>query len=235
MNVSWRALPWTKFALALVVIASGAVLLVCFRDRLSLAALSQQESTLRDWQREQPLLTYAIAFAVYVLVTGLSLPGAAVLSLVYGWLFGFLPGLILVSFASTTGATIACALSRYLFGGFVQRRFGERLVQFNERLDREGALYLFTLRLIPAVPFFVINVVMGLTRLPLRTFWWVSQLGMLPGTCVYLWAGSSVPTLRELSERGTRGLLSPQMIVAFIALGLFPLVIRRMFRNRTSP
>ena len=94
MNVSWRALPWTKFALALVVIASGAVLLVCFRDRLSLAALSQQESTLRDWQREQPLLTYAIAFAVYVLVTGLSLPGAAVLSLVYGWLFGFLPGLI---------------------------------------------------------------------------------------------------------------------------------------------
>ncbi len=225
MSESPRTLSWGKIIVALMAVGLAAFLLYFFRHDLSLAALAERESTLRAWYSERPLLTLALAFAVYVLVTGLSLPGASVLSLAYGWLFGFATGLVLVSFASTSGAIIAFLLSRYVLRDAIQQRFGPRLADFNERLDREGAMCLFTLRLIPAVPFFVINLVMGLTEMRLRTFWWVSQLGMLPGTCVYLWAGASVPSLTKLTQPGI-SIVSPQLIIAFIALGLFPWLAR---------
>jgi len=155
-----------------------------YGDSLTLQNAAKYESAVREYKQQHPVLIFVAAFTIYVGVTGASLPGAVVLSLLYGWYFDFLPAFVLVSFASTTGATIAFLLSRYLFRDFVQRKFGERLNAFNENLRREGAFYLFTLRLIVAVPFLVINVVMGLTPIRVRTFWWVSQLEMLPGTAV---------------------------------------------------
>lgn len=226
-----------RIAVLATVVVTIVVLTVQFRDQLTLAALSSRETEMREAIEAHPVAAFALAMAVYVAVTGLSLPGASVLTLVCGWLFGFWRGLLLVSFASTAGATVAFLLSRYLFRQALQSRFGDRLTRFNAALETEGAFYLFTLRLIPAVPFFVINVVMGLTPLKTRTFWWVSQLGMLPGTVVYVLAGASVPSLRVLAEQGPGGLLSPQLFAAFVALGLFPLGMRlivKAWKKRSS-
>ena len=148
------------------------------------------------------------------------------MSVAYGWLFGFVPAVILVSFASTTGATTAFLLSRYLVGGWIQSKFGQRLVAFNQAMEREGAFYLFTLRLIPQVPFFVLNAVMGLTKIRTRTFWWVSQLGMLPGTCIIVYAGASAPSLTEISHNGVRSIISLNVILALTALGVFPIAAK---------
>ncbi|MGE0608496.1 MAG: TVP38/TMEM64 family protein [Pirellulales bacterium] len=198
---------------------------------LSLAHLAQRESQLREFQQQHPWLVYGAAFLAYVAVTGLSLPGATVLTLLYGWYFGFLPGMVVVSFSSTAGATLAFLLSRFLFRDLIQQRFGERLAHFNQALERDGPFYLFSLRLIPAVPFFVINAVMGLTPIRVRTFWWVSQLGMLPGTAVYVYAGSRVPSLRTLADKGLNDVFTPsqltQLVIAFAVLGLFPLAARK--------
>ena len=215
--------------LAVAVVAVAAYLR--FGDALSLAAIAEQEAALRAYQQAHPWLVYGAAFLVYVAVTGLSLPGAAVLTLVFGWYFDFLRAVVLVSLASTTGASLAFLLSRYVFMDAVQSRFGGRLRAFNDALARDGALYLFTLRLVPAVPFFVINLVMGLTPLRLGTFWWVSQVGMLPGTAVYVYAGSAVPDLQVLSERGLGGIVSPQVLAAFVLLGVFPLLVKTIMRR----
>lgn len=202
-----------------------------FGDSLSLEKIATQEAGLRHYQEAHPILVCGIAFVTYVAVTGLSLPGAAGLTLLFGWYFGFWRGVLLVSFASTTGATLAFFLSRYLFRDTIQNRFGDRLATFNKSLEQEGAFYLFTLRLIPAVPFFIINVVMGLTPILPRTYWWVSQLGMLPGTAVYVYAGTSVPNLSTLAEKGVGGILSPQLLVAFVLLGLFPLTAKKLMQR----
>ena len=216
-----------------VFVIVAAIILVAytqFGDLLSLENLAKQETELRAFQAENPLLVFGAAFLVYVLVTGLSLPGAAVLTLVYGWYFGLGRGLLLVSFASTAGATMAFLLSRFLFRDTIQNKFGDRLASFNQSLEKEGPFYLFTLRLIPAVPFFVINAVMGLTPIKTWTFWWVSQLGMLAGTAVFVYAGSSVPNLTTLAEKGVNAAFSPtqmmQLVAAFVLLGVFPLIAR---------
>ena len=216
----------------LAIVGTAAGWLYVYGDSLSLDRLAAQEAGLREAKTNHPIIVFAAAFGVYVLVTGLSLPGAAVLTLVYGWLFGLVAGVLLVSFASTAGATTAFLMSRYLLGDWVQTRFGDRLAGFNENLRREGAYYLFTLRLIPVVPFFVINLVMGLTPIRTRTFWWVSQVGMLPGTAVYIYAGSTFPSLQAISERGAAGILSPGLVVAFVLLGLFPWVARKATSRR---
>ncbi len=169
-------------------------------DHLSLDALAERENELRRLHADYPLPVYAAVFCIYVSATGLSLPGATPMSLIVGWYFGFVRGVILVSFASTLGATIAFLLSRHLLRDTIQSRFGHHLRVFNDELNRDGPFYLFTLRLIPAVPFFLINVVMGLTRIRTWTFWWVSQVGMLAGTIVYLYAGSSLPSLSQLAD-----------------------------------
>ena len=220
-----------KLIVVLIVASAAVAAYLRFGDALSLGAIARQESALRAYQLAHPVLVYGVAFGIYVAVTGLSLPGAAVLTLVFGWYFGFGRGLLLVSFASTAGASLAFLLSRYVLRGVVQSRFGDRLRAFNDALARDGAFYLFGLRLVPAVPFFVINLVMGLTPLALGTFWWVSQLGMLPGTAVYVYAGASVPDLQTLSRNGVGGILSPQLILAFVLLGLFPLGVKRLMRR----
>jgi len=214
------------------------VAFVFFRDALNIENLASREAELKQFQQDNPILVYGAALLVYVVVTGLSLPGAAGMTLVYGWYFGFLRAVVLVSFASTMGATVAFLLSRFLFRDALQKRFGDRLKTFNEALDREGAFYLFTLRLIPAVPFFVINVVMGLTGLPTRTFWWVSQLGMLAGTMVFVYAGSQVPNLQTLAEEGAKAVFSTgqltQITIAFVVLGLFPITVKKIMNRVRS-
>src|SRR5436190_2287692 len=157
-------------------------------------------------------------FAIYVLVTGLSLPGAAMLTLVAGALFGLLWGVVIVSFASTMGATLAFLASRYLLRDWVQARFGDKLKTINEGVEKEGAFYLFALRLVPAFPFFLINLVMGLTKMPTRTYFWVSQVGMLAGTLAYVYAGTQLGQFK----------ISGGLIAAFVILGLFPLLAKRV-------
>lgn len=217
-----------KVAALAVLVAIAGVVFWQFGDLLSLERLSQHEAQLRAWQTTAPLLTAAIGIGIYLVVAGLSLPGAAALTLVYAWYFGFWRGLVVVSFGSTGGASIAFLISRYLLRDWVQSRMGERLMSIQDAFDREGAFYLFTLRLVPAVPFFVINALMGLTTISLRTFWWVSQLGMLPGTVAYVYAGASVPTLQKLAEEGVGQVLSRQLILAFAILGVLPLAIKRV-------
>lgn len=210
--------------LALVGVAIAAYL--SFGDELTLERLAERETQLRRLQQSHAVLVFVAAFCIYVGVAGLSLPGATVLTLSYAWFFGFWRAFLLVSFASTAGATVAFLLSRHLFRAFMERQFGEHLDAFNDALEREGAFYLFTLRLIPLVPFFVINAVMGLTRLRTATFWWVSQVGMLPGTAAYVYAGASVPDLESLSKDGFSA-VSPQMFIAFALLGILPLALKR--------
>ncbi len=216
------------------VIAVFGLVYYLFGNQLSLTELAKHETGLRNFQMDHPILVYALAFAIYVLVSGLSLPGGAtVLSLAYAWFFGFWPALLLVSFSSTTGATLAFLLSRYLFRDALQERFGDRLATFNGALEKEGAFYLFSLRLIPAFPFWIINLVMGLTPIKTGTYWWVSQIGMLPGTAVYLFAGSQVPTLDKLATEGPGNLLP--ILLAFALLGVFPLALKqlmKLLRNR---
>lgn len=209
------------------------VCFLVFRDQLSLQSLAQHESMLLDLKSERPLETYSLGFAIYVIVTGLSLPIAGPLTLVFGWYFGFAAGTILVSFASTLGATLAFLSSRYLLRDAIQARYGGALEVFQRRFADEGAFYLFTLRLIPAVPFAALNLVMGLTPIRVGTYWWVSQLGMLAGTAVYVYAGSRVPNLGVLAEDGVGAVFEPwqllQFTVAFALLGLFPLIVRKAF------
>jgi uncharacterized membrane protein YdjX (TVP38/TMEM64 family) len=228
-NPRWKLIAFV--VLALVIVTVGFL----FRGTLTLESLAQRESQLRGFQSEHPIAIYAVAFGVYVTVTGLSLPGAAALTLVYGWYFGFSAGLVLVSFASTAGATLAFLSSRHLLREAVLSNYGDSMKTFESRLADEGAFYLFTLRLIPAVPFFVINLVMGLTPLRVWTFWWVSQLGMLAGTAVYVYAGSRVPNLNVLAEEGVNAVFAPaqliQLGIAFGLLGVFPLVIRKIMSS----
>lgn len=204
---------------------------VQFRDEITLHALAQREATLRDLLEHRALLVYASAFVIYTAITSL-FPGAVMLSLFCGWYFGFARGTLLVSFASTTGATFAFLISRFLFRDAIQHRFGDRLERVNASFQRDGAYYLFTMRLIPAIPFFAINTLMGLTPIRTRTFWWVSQIGMLPGTMAYLYAGSVVPSLETLADQGIQAAFSPsqltRMFAAFAILSLLPWAARQI-------
>jgi len=160
---------------------------------------------------------------IYILATSLSLPGAAVLTLAGGALLGLWTGVITVSFASTIGATLACIVSRFILRDWVQSKFGDRLKPVNDGIEKEGAFYLFTLRLIPIFPFWLINLLMGLTKMPLRRFYWVSQVGMLPATIVYVNAGKELAKIESLS-----GILSPGLIISFATLGIFPLAAKKI-------
>src|SRR5262245_34024076 len=211
--------------LAAVVAAAG-LIWYRFRGQLQLGALAARETELRAAVDANPVGAIAIAFAAYVAVTGLSLPGATAMSVLYGWLFGFWRAVVLVSFASTTGATLAFLLSRYLFGNWIQARYGERLAAIHTAIEREGAFYLLTLRLIPQVPFFVLNALMGLTRMRVTTYWWVSQAGMLPATVVFVLAGANAPRLKTVAEKGLGSILDWRLWLPLALLGVLPLAIK---------
>lgn len=198
-----------------------------YRHFLDLNLLAEKESQIIELRAKYGLWIPILAYVFYSALTGLSLPGALILTLVYGWYFKFWLALLIVSLASTSGATIAFLLSRYLFKETVENKFGEKARIVQEKLNEEGPYYLFSLRLIPLIPFFAINLLMGISRIKIWTFWWVSQIGMLPGTAVIVLAGSGVPSLKELAEKGTSGIVSPSMILGFILLGLFPIIAKK--------
>ena len=229
---------------AAVLILLGAVLLCSlfnYRDQFSLNAIAQKEIWLRNYYSHHPVISYSIAFVVYTLVTGTSFPGATVLTLSCGWIFGFFAGVVLVSFASTAGATLAFLASRFFFRDFVIRKWRKSLKKIEELLKKEGPFYLFSLRLFPAVPFFVINLVMGVTPIRTWTFWWVSQLGMLPGTIVFVYAGSNVPNINEFTEKGLAEIMTARLWIAFLLLAAFPYLVRAIHAflmkqdNRRTP
>jgi uncharacterized membrane protein YdjX (TVP38/TMEM64 family) len=223
--------PVKKAILLVAVLVVAAVGYAQFGDVLSFHFLATKESGMQAFKSGHPVLVVGIAFAIYVAITGLSLPGAAILTLVYGWFFGFSQGLLLVSFASTAGATLAFLFSRFVLRDTIVAKFGERLKKVNSALEKEGAFYLFTLRLLPVMPFFIINLLMGLTPVKTRTYWWVSQLGMLPGTAVYVYAGSQVPSLQTLADKGAGGILSPGLLIAFVLLGIFPIAVKKIMNK----
>jgi uncharacterized membrane protein YdjX (TVP38/TMEM64 family) len=199
-----------------------------FGDRLTLVNLIAQEAAL-ETLREQDLSRLALGiFVIYVTVTGLSIPGAALLSLVAGRFLGFGLGVLVVNFGVTLGATLAFLVSRFVIGDIIREKYRYQLAEINRKLAKEGPFYLFSVRLIPVIPFMVINPLMALTPIKVWTYWWVSQLGMLPGTLVFVYIGSQIPSLGELSEKGIPGILSPELIAAFIALAFFPFLVRKI-------
>lgn len=206
---------------------------------LTLEQLKASQAQFVAWQTSHPWLVALVYFCLYILITALSLPGAAILTLAGGALFGLWQGLVLVSFASSIGATLAFLASRYLFRTSIEQRFSQQLQAINQGIAKEGAFYLFTLRLVPLFPFFLINLLMGLTQLPTRTFYWVSQLGMLAGTIVYVNAGTQLAQINSL-----KGILSPGLILSFTLLGIFPwlgkvllsfIQQRRIYKNFQRP
>lgn len=213
-----------KRKIVLLIVVVAAALALYFgggSDYLTLAKMQSLLGTARDFVAANPLGA-ALGFgALYVVATALSLPGATLLTLFAGAVFGLWQGLLIASFASSIGATLAMLASRYIFRDSVRGRFGKRLKRIDDGIEREGGFYLFALRLVPVFPFFVINLAMGLTAIRAWTFYWVSQLGMLAGTFVYVNAGRELGQLESLS-----GILSPGLLAAFAALGLLPLVAR---------
>jgi len=216
LNKRW----WLATLLLLVIAAFFALGLQRF---FTLAAVKESQGTLTAWRDAQPLTAALAFFAVYVAMAALSIPGATVLTLAAGALFGLGWGTLIVSFASSIGATLAFLVARWLLRDWVQTRFAERLKALNAGIAKDGAFYLFTLRLVPALPFFVVNLAMGLTPIRPRTFYWVSQLGMFAATVVYVNAGTQLANITSLA-----GIVSPGVLGSLVLLGLFPLAARKV-------
>jgi uncharacterized membrane protein YdjX (TVP38/TMEM64 family) len=212
----------------IIFIAALAIIFFAFdlQHYLTLEYLKSSRTFLQNSFNDYPVKTCAAFFLIYVFVVAVNLPGATVLGLAGGAIFGFITGTLLISFASSIGATLGCFVSRYLFRNFVEMRFKEVYDKINKGIESEGPFYLFTMRLIPAIPFVVINLVMGLTKMPLKTFYWVSQIGMLPGTMVYVNAGNELGKIHS-----AKAVFSPELIFSFLLLGLFPLVVKKVMKQ----
>lgn len=202
-----------------------------FGQYLTLDNAKAQQAALGEFISDHFAVAALSYFVAYVAITAFSIPGAAVVTLLGAALFGFWTSLVLVSFASTIGATLAFLSSRYLLRDWVQSKFSDKMTTINQGVERDGAFYLFSLRLIPVFPFFLINLLMGLTPISVLRFYLVSQLGMLPGTAVYLNAGTQLAQIDSLS-----GVVSPAVLASFVLLGLFPIVVKWiMVKLRLSP
>lgn len=223
------------YHVSVIVVPAIVLLTACLiGPYLDLRQLAAHEAQIRQFCSQHAFAALAFAFAIYTIAAGLSLPAATALTLACGWIFGFWPALILVSFASTAGASLAFLASRLLFQSYITSSHSQKLQAVRQAIDQDGVHYLLMLRLVPLMPFFLVNLLMGLTRMRLRTFWWSSQLGMLPATAVYVAAGAATPSLDVFVERGFAGLLSPQLVAALAVAGLMPISIRligKRFRN----
>lgn len=208
-----------------IILLIAAFFLFDLHHYVTLENLKQQQRRFLEINRENPFSTKALFFLAYVAVTALSLPGATILTLAAGAFFGVLIGSVLVSFASTIGATLAMLAARYLFRDVLQKKYAKRLQTINKGIEEEGGFYLFTLRLIPIIPFFVVNIVMGLTRLKTGIFVLISQLGMLPATIIYVNAGYQIAGIDAV-----RDILSFPIIMSLALLGIFPLVAKKLIR-----
>jgi len=207
--------------LGLVGVALAAFWFAGGSDLLTLDRLRASHDTLVSIYRESPVASVLVFSLVYVAATALSFPGAAVLTLGGASVFGFWVSLVAVSVASTVGATLAFMGARYVFRDWVARRFMEPMRRVDEGVRKDGLFYLFSLRLVPVVPFFLVNLLMGLTRMPTRTYYWVSQVGMLPGTAVYVYAGQELGRIRTTAD-----IFSPGLVAAFVLLAVFPWMTR---------
>lgn len=218
-----------KLILGLILVAIIIFLGVNFSQYLTLENAKAQQEALTTYIDQNFVFSAAIYFFAYIAITAFSIPGAAVVTLLGAALFGFWTSLLLVSFASTMGATLAFLSSRYLLRDWVQNKFGNKLIAINQGVEKDGAFYLFSLRLIPVFPFFLINLLMGLTPMSVGRFYLTSQVGMLPGTAVYLNAGTQLATIESLS-----GIISPAVLASFALLGLFP-IIAKWVMNKVRP
>lgn len=210
-----------KLIIGIALIGLIALLITQFGDQLTLENAKAQQAVLGNFIEQNFIVAAVTYFAAYVAITAFSIPGAAVVTLLGAALFGFWTSLLLVSFASTLGATLAFLSSRFLLRDWVQGKFGDKLNAINQGVAKDGAFYLFSLRLIPVFPFFLINLLMGLTPITTARFYLVSQIGMLPGTAVYLNAGTQLAQIDSLS-----GIVSPSVLVSFALLGLFPIIAK---------
>lgn len=223
--------PWLKtwgFRIAILAAVLGLVGFVYYEcnEYLSLEYLATQESALRGMQTQHPILVYSVAFLVYMLLLAIGVPLCALLTIICGWLFGFVPAILLASFGSTAAGAINFLGGRYLFKGMVERYLGDTLAKFNHQLEESAAFYLFVTRLIPQIPFVLVNLLMGLSPISFKTFWWVSQAAMLPALLIFVWIGTTLPNLKTISEDGISSILSWQLMLSLAATGLIPLAIR---------
>ena len=212
----------------LIIVGVIAILIAAFflfdlQQYFSLEFIKEKQEDFNGFYQNNTLLTLFLFFAIYVVMAALSLPGAAIMTVLAGALFGLLTGLIIVSFASTLGATLAFLVARYLFRDTLQERYADKLRVINEGVEKEGPLYLFAMRLVPLFPFFLVNLLMGFTHIKTITFAWVSQIGMLAGTAVFVYAGTQLAKIDSLS-----GILSPGLIIAFALLGVFPMIAKKV-------
>ena len=229
-----------KIALiGLVALGVSAFFMFELNQLLTLENIKASQAQFEQWRNTSPIFVSLAFLIIYTIVTALSMPGAAIMTLAAGALFGIIWGTIIVSFASTFGATLAFLASRYLFRDFIQQRFGNQLQSINNGIQRDGNFYLFTLRLVPVFPFFLINLLMGLTLIPAKSFYWVSQVGMLVGTIIYVNAGTQLSQIENLNS-----ILSGQLLLSFALLGIFPLLAKkavnifkrnRVYRNYSKP
>jgi len=215
----------------IILIGVIALLIVSFflfdlQQYFSLEFIKEKQQSFNEYYQQNTLLTLLIFFVVYVAMAALSLPGAAIMTVLAGALFGLITGVIVVSFASTIGATLAFIVARYLFRDTLQERYADKLQRINEGVEKEGPLYLFAMRLVPLFPFFLVNILMGFTKLKTITFAWVSQLGMLAGTAVFVYAGTQLAQIDSLSS-----ILSPGLLIAFALLGVFPVIAKKVMNK----
>lgn len=226
-----RFLNQTKIIKALSIISALFFGFIFFyfggAEFLTLSSLKANQDALKSWSEAHYSLSVLSFFLVYILVTALSLPGAAILTLASGFIFGLGPGVIVSSFASSIGAGLSFLGARFFLKDWVQTKFEGKIKKLNEGIQKEGAYYLFTLRLTPVFPFFLVNLLMGLTPISFWTYYVVSQLAMLPGTFVYVNAGTQLSVISS-----TQDILSPTLILSFVLLGIFPLVIKKILGSR---
>jgi uncharacterized membrane protein YdjX (TVP38/TMEM64 family) len=217
-----RALIFVAFVCVLVALS------LVLRRFVSLDVLIEEETRLRESLARHPWIGLGIGFLAYLVAS--LIPGLAGKAMVVGWFYGFWQALIVVNIGLTIAALVTFSASRYFFHDFVASRYGRRLARVNDALEREGVTYLFAARVLHT-PFSLTNYVMGVTRIRPRSFWWATQLGILPGNILFVYAGCQVPTLEELAEQGYLSLLSPGLIVAFVALSVLPLLLRPLMRR----
>ena len=223
-DISKKRLHFKKIAVILIILSIGLGIKLSGLDQyLTLEVLRTYKQNLMEFYQHNQLQVLGLYSLAYVVTTALSIPGAAVMTLAGGAVFGLLAGTLVVSFASTIGATIAFLTSRFLLRDWVQAKFGDKLEKVNKGIEGEGYLYLFTLRLVPVFPFFAVNLLMGLTSMSARTFYIVSQIGMLPGTIVYVNAGKELGRINSLSD-----IMSLRLIISFALLGIAPLAAKKM-------
>jgi len=218
----------------LILIGAIALLIASFflfdlQQYFSLDFIKEKQQAFNDYYQQNTLLTLLMFFVVYVIMAALSLPGAAIMTVLAGTLFGLVTGVIVVSFASTLGATLAFLVARYLFRDTLQDRYADKLQLINDGVEKEGPLYLFAMRLVPLFPFFLVNILMGFTKLKTITFAWVSQIGMLAGTAVFVYAGTQLAQIDSLSS-----ILSPGLLIAFALLGIFPVIAKKVMNKIRS-